>query len=73
MTQTILTTIGFTMDDNNSEEYNTIMAFADDLDSIGVHALTTNQIRNYAAAAEAHTTTKVMGLDDMNTIEDFNL
>lgn len=56
----------------HSEEYNTILAFADDLDSIGVGLLSTDDLRNYAAAAESFTVTSELGLDDMKTIEDFN-
>lgn len=61
-------------DDNFSEEYNTIMAFADDLDKIGASTLTTDDMRKYAAAAESHTSAQQAGLyDDQLTIEDFNV
>lgn len=60
------------MDDDFSEEYNTIIAFADGLESIGVTELTTKKMRSYAAAAESYTVAQTIGLDDMKTIEDFN-
>lgn len=53
----------------HSEEYNTIMAFADDLEEIGVTLLSTEDMRKYAAAAEAYTVVSQMNFDGMN-IED---
>lgn len=59
--------------DGNSFEYNTMINFADDLDKIGVISVSTDDIRKYAAAAEAYSQTVTMNYDAMNTIEDFNL
>lgn len=61
-------------EDNYSEEYNTIMAFADDLDKIGVDLFSTDDLRKYAAAAEAFTSAYLSGLyENQLTIENFNV
>lgn len=56
----------------HSEEFNTIMNFASDLERIGVASLTTNDMRKYASAAEAQYVTSMSGFDDFKTIEDLN-
>lgn len=59
--------------DGNSYEYNTLMNFAKGLEDIGVFSLSTDDLRKYAAAAEAYSQAVEADLGSMNTIEDFNL